>query len=111
MAFLSINRDQICLEVKVGVLESYQPDEEIKQLFEEIKLLKKNFKTKLQNIVGKVGTQKEAVEILEKNEKKREKWEKYVQNIFTPDYKAVNDKVHKKNSEICPNFKDFFNKE
>tara|TARA_R100000951_G_scaffold19275_1_gene16088 strand:- start:4595 stop:4933 length:339 start_codon:yes stop_codon:yes gene_type:complete len=110
MAYLSIDKNRIELTVKVGILENYKPDKEIKELFEEVESLKKKLRSAKSRIIGKSKDNNHALQILQKDKAKTEKWQKYLNNTYAKQLQEVQKKIDNKNLKICPNYKDVMDK-
>lgn len=110
MALLNIDKNTLKLTVKVGVLEEYTPDQEIKEIYEEAQGLKSKLESNLKRIVGKVKNQAEAIEILKQDEEKAKKWKSYLEKTYAKQYIKLHNRVTNKNKEICSNFAVFLEK-
>lgn len=106
MALLYIDPNNITLNIKVGVLEDYAPDDEIKQLNKDVEDLKQKFKKNLKRIIGDHDNQQEALKVLETDEEKRKKWSGYVNKTYFKQFNKIQDRVTEKNKKICPNFEE-----
>lgn len=100
----------IDLEMKVGVLENYRPNKEIKALFKDVQDLKQEFSNKLLSIVGDVKTSQEAGQVLNEDAKKRDEWTLYLKDDFESKFRLIKERVYKVNQRICPNFDEVMSK-
>ena len=104
MALLFIDKNKISLNIKVGVLEEYKPDDSIVEMYKEIEDLRKKFLSNMSKIIGNTDNQSEALKILKSDSKKLNKWKKYLNNTYLKQLSKIQEKVNTKNSQICPNY-------
>lgn len=107
MAFLSIDKNRLELTVKVGILEKYKPDSEIVEIFEEVESLRKRLMKNRKRIVGNIKDNREALDVLQKDEEKAEKWGKYINKTYAKQLSVIQKKIDNKNEKICANFSEF----
>ena len=108
MALLRLDLQRYELEVKVGVLEEYQPDREIKAIFNKLNKLKEQAEKKIATLVkaDKDTPLNELQQKLSEDEKANEKFKQFVEAKFVPEMKKLINRINKKNEKICPGFKD-----
>ena len=104
MALLSIDKIKIELIVKVGVLETYQPDNDVEEIFKDVEELRRKLKSSRDRIIGKTKDNAHALKVLEDDDIKTKKWENYLNKTYAKQLEAIQKKINDKNIEICPNF-------
>jgi len=105
MALLNIDRNSLTLQVKVGVLETYKPDEDIEHIHKEVEKLRDKFQKNMKRIIGK-GNPAELQQVLNTDEKKLNRWTTYIENTFSKQLKEIQLRIVDKNKKICGNFEE-----
>ena len=106
MALITIDSKTLHTEVKVGILENYSPDNEVRDIYKEVESLKEKVKNKLKKIVGENKSDTEILVLIKNDEKKRDKWVKYLETTYNKQLSNILEKIKKKNEEICPGYSD-----
>ena len=70
MALITLDKNSLTLEIKVGILENYKPSKEIKTLYKQVETLKIEANKAIADIV-KCKTTEDADSELTKDDKKR----------------------------------------
>jgi seryl-tRNA synthetase len=98
------------LTVMVGILETYEPTDEIRELYNKVQELKDKTKEKIKEILGLFENQNEALKTLKKDPLKLSKWMNYLKNEYGPQLKILKEQMDAINSKICPNFNEMTNR-
>ena len=106
MALLNLDTNTLDLSMRVGVLESYSPSQEMKELVDKIENLKNNVKYKARQIIGEVVSQKEAVEILKKDANKNNEWQKFLNESYGAELSNLIETVAAINKSLCPGYEE-----
>lgn len=106
MALLVLNPATLDIEVKVGILEEYKPNQEIEQLFQKIEQLKKELTDKMKEISGatdflRVNT------ALSSDPEKHESMKRFMKIEYHNKLKQLQIEVQTINSQICPGYQQY----
>ena len=104
MALLKFNHQSHEIKVEVGLLEEYQPDREIKRIFNKLERLKENAAEKVYELT-KTEDREKAREKLKKKAIQT-KWKKYLKEEYNPELQEILDSIHKKNKKLCQGYKE-----
>ena len=110
MALLTINSKNLELTLKVGILEEYKPTPEIINLHGMVKELDHKTNIKIKEIVGELKDQQKAVDILAKDENKRDQWKNFLVSEYNVDLAMIIDKIRDINKSLCPDYEKFIKK-
>ena len=110
MALLILNAKTLTLDVKVGVLEEYKPDKEIKAISRDVDELRKLISDKIVEIIGEKKTPSEVAAILGADKDKAEQWQLFLKGDFGKNLAKINERIKSKNIKICPKFEEFIKK-
>ena len=105
MALIQLDPDNLDIEVRVGVLEFYIPDEEIKDIYKDIEILKVKTKNVMVKLWGNISVEK-ANKLLETDKRLQKKWKKFLEKEYNKKLKKILNKIDCKNKEICPGYED-----
>ena len=105
MALLVLDPKALTLEARVGILEKYSPDKDIKNIHKKVEALRKLTHETLGNIIGESKSQGEILEILKGDPDKAAQWKKFIDDVYVEKMREISKDIKKKNIEICPNFK------
>ena len=104
MALLKFSHQTHELKVEVGLLEEYQPDREIKRIFNKLERLKEAAAEKVHELT-QTEDREEAKEKLKKASIQK-KWTKYLKEEYNPELQEILDSLHKKNKKLCEGYKE-----
>lgn len=105
MALLQFDSKRCEVTVRVGVLEEYKPDKEIKRIHKKAKALRTEAEEKLSELT-ETKDGKEALKVLKENEETARQWREYLEGPFNSELREIIGSIKKKNEKICPGFKE-----
>jgi hypothetical protein len=104
-----LNHKTLELIVKVGILESYQPDEEIRALHADVEQVRHDAEEQLKTLYGNDATTAQIVEIFKKDPIKATPWKEYLKELHGVRLRQIKDKIDLKNRQLCANYEEFTN--
>ena len=108
MAYLDLDSKNLVLTVKLGPLEHYRPDKEIKQIFKDVKSLGDETKEFMVKLWGEKSLE-EIQKLLDTDKEINAKWVTFLQSVYNKKLEAVIKKIKAKNIKIYNGFKELEN--
>ena len=96
------------MSIEVGVLESYQPDDSIKELYNIATKLREDTTAEILAISGEDDIPK-SMKKLNEDPELMQKWTEYLQGTYGPKLNDLLTQVSEKNKVICPGYADYLN--
>ena len=109
MALIKLNQNTLELTVTIGVLESYEPSEKIKEIYQNSQELKKITTTKIKDLFGDKSV-KDVKALLSDDKQINENWNLFLNQEYTPSLTNILNQVIEINKQICPGYKEFVEK-
>ena len=104
MALLIVNPETLDFNVKVGVLETYSPDEEVMAIHGKVEDLRQKTREFLVDLIGIAESDEEAWEKLKADEDKEKQWMDFLNVEYKAALDDIMDDVKTKNVKICPGY-------
>ena len=110
MAVLQLNAKNLNLQVAVGVLETYVPTQEVREINSLVEKLKSKTEKFMKDNWGEKSNEEMAT-IFKKHEAERNKWKKFLEEDYNKDLKVIIKKIDKTNHKLCNNYAEITHRE
>lgn len=107
MALLKLNQKTLELTVEVGARENYKPDKEIKTLVKDLERVRSSLNERINTLFGEGLTQIQIIQKAKENTELEEQLKAFLQGEYKSEMKSLIERIHKKNEQICPGYKEF----
>jgi len=99
MPYISFNSKTLAMTVVCGPMEEYKPTEDVKGLFEDIKKVKEDYNEFVAKTwAGK--TAKQIVEVFKADEKEKEKFNKYIEDVYNLELGRIIERINAVNQSL-----------
>ena len=105
MALIEFDSARLLIFVRLGIIESYKPDKDMKKIYADTETLRKKTEEKMIKLFGEVDSGK-AMEKIKKDPNLEAQWKKYLEEEYNKDVSAIINSIREKNKEICPGYKE-----
>lgn len=105
MALITLNHKNLNLEVRVGILETYKPNKDVKKIYKDIEKLKNNVSEKLKEIT-KSNDLNGANLTLSQNKDMMFEFKQYIDTEYNKQVLELLKFIDSVNEQICPGYKE-----